>query len=78
MLIDNIYYYRLTLEEASEAAKKSKIKKTTSNNQDTAFTVKELEWFSRTSYNLSLRSIEEWHPSMSTRIVSTCIKVCPR
>lgn len=45
------------------------------NKQDISFTVKELEWFSRISYNLGLRSIEEWNLATSIRIVSTCLKV---
>lgn len=62
------------LELASEEAKKARGKKSHVNKQDISFTIKELEWFSRTSYNLSLRSIEEWHLTTSIRIVSTCLK----
>ncbi|KAF8454550.1 meiosis protein SPO22/ZIP4 like-domain-containing protein [Terfezia claveryi] len=62
------------LELASEEAKKARGKKSPVNKQDILFTVKELEWFSRTSYNLSLRSIEEWHLTTSIRIVSTCLR----
>jgi len=64
----------LTCCEASEEAKKERGKKSTVK-QDISFTIKELEWFSRTSYNLSLRSIEEWPLTTSIRIVSTCLKV---
>ncbi|KAF8420073.1 meiosis protein SPO22/ZIP4 like-domain-containing protein [Tirmania nivea] len=62
------------LELASAEAKKTRGKKSTVNKQDISFTVKELEWFSRTSYNLGLRSIEEWPLTTSIRIVSICLQ----
>ncbi|KAF8252313.1 SPO22-domain-containing protein [Wilcoxina mikolae CBS 423.85] len=37
------------------------------------FDINELDWFSRNGYNLGLRSIMEWGPATSLRIINACI-----
>ncbi|KAL2001085.1 hypothetical protein VTN02DRAFT_2252 [Thermoascus thermophilus] len=39
------------------------------------FSVSELEWFSRNSYNLALQSCTSWHPGLVTRLLDTSIKL---
>ncbi|KAF7947325.1 uncharacterized protein EAE97_004574 [Botrytis byssoidea] len=41
-------------------------------NRDT-WTILELEWFSRNSYNLSLKYLSVWEPQQSLRILACCI-----
>lgn len=76
-------WFILTLGLAVEQAEKSRCtnnhlqrkRRNTDDHPRVIFTVKELEWFSRTTYNIGLTSIEKWHPSISLRILNTCIKV---
>ncbi|KAF8469089.1 meiosis protein SPO22/ZIP4 like-domain-containing protein [Kalaharituber pfeilii] len=70
--ISNVESLCRLLELAFEEAKKSRTKRNALH--DTVFTVKELEWFARASYNLGLKSVEEWHPTTSNRIICSCIK----
>lgn len=66
---------RLTFREASEQAKRSRQKAKAPGKQgDIVFTTKELDWFSRNGYNIGLRSIVEWSPPKSLRIISSCIR----
>ncbi|KAI9718236.1 MAG: hypothetical protein M1812_004226 [Candelaria pacifica] len=38
------------------------------------FTITELDWFSRNSYNLSLSSCAKWYPKQTLRLLQACIK----
>lgn len=61
--------------EAAEQAKRSRQKARDPGKQgEIAFTVKELDWFSRNGYNIGLRSIVEWPLSRSLGIISICIR----
>lgn len=66
---------KLIFRSASEQAKRSRQGYKASTKQaEIVFTIKELDWFSRNGYNIGLRSIVEWSPSRSLRILSTCIR----
>lgn len=66
---------KLIVQPASEQAKRSRQGSRASTKQgEIVFTIKELDWFSRNGYNIGLRSIVEWSPSKSLRILSTCIR----
>lgn len=39
------------------------------------FTFSELDWFCKNSYNLALRSIEEWDENISQRLLDCCLEV---
>lgn len=66
---------KLIFRSASEQAKRSRQGYKTSTKQaEIVFTIKELDWFSRNGYNIGLRSIVEWSPSRSLRILLTCIR----
>lgn len=65
----------LIFRSASDQAKRSRQGSRASTKQsEIVFTIKELDWFSRNSYNIGLRSIVEWSPPRSLRILSTCIR----
>ena len=42
---------------------------------DNLFTVAELEWFSRNSYNLALKACADWNPQQTLRLASACLKL---
>lgn len=39
------------------------------------FSLEELDWFSRNTYNLALRILNTWQPEQTIRLVRGCIKV---
>ncbi|KAH0557132.1 hypothetical protein GP486_005082 [Trichoglossum hirsutum] len=57
---------------AAAQAKASRRTQTAQSPQP--FTIKELDWFSRNSYNIALRSCTDWDPRQSLRILQACIK----
>lgn len=40
------------------------------------FSVTELEWFSRNSYNIAVQNCAIWEPSYVCRLLDACIQVC--
>ena len=44
-------------------------------SSDSPFSILELEWFSRNSYNLALQSCTAWDPQLIMRLLNSCIKV---
>lgn len=40
----------------------------------TKWSISELDWFSKNSYNIVIRHLCDWHPSCSLRILLCCIK----
>lgn len=75
MLLISSGAWNLYFGSASDQAKRSRQGSRTSTKQsEIVFTIKELDWFSRNGYNIGLRSIVEWSPSRSLRILSTCIR----
>lgn len=40
----------------------------------TKWTVLELEWFSKNSYNTAIKNLRDWHPRHSLRLILCCIK----
>ncbi|KAI5791651.1 meiosis protein SPO22/ZIP4 like-domain-containing protein [Peziza echinospora] len=72
--LSNIDSLCKVIDMAYEQAKRSRAKKGTNIKPESAFTLKELEWFIRVTYNLGLRSIEEWSPPTSIRIIGFCVK----
>ncbi|KAJ9649388.1 sporulation-specific protein 22 [Coniosporium tulheliwenetii] len=59
-------------EGAATQASKSKRGASTSKSED--FTAAELDWFSRNSYNLSLKHCTELHPEHLARLLAACIQ----
>jgi len=57
----------------STAATQAKISRKTTPNQ--LFSVVELDWFSRNSYNLALKSCAEWSPRQTLRLLQASLKV---
>ena len=51
------------------------IKKTRSSAQasETVWTVLELDWFSKNSYNLAIKNLANWNPQHSLRMLLCCI-----
>lgn len=43
--------------------------------KDTMFSMAELDWFSRNSYNLALKYCTVWEPSQTLGLLQTCLKV---
>ncbi|KAI9795239.1 MAG: hypothetical protein M1835_006135 [Candelina submexicana] len=58
--------------DATDAATQAKQSRRDPSNQ--IFTIAELDWFSRNSYNLSLKSCAEWYPKQTLRLLQACIK----
>ncbi|KAI9697243.1 MAG: hypothetical protein M1836_004807 [Candelina mexicana] len=58
--------------DATHAATQAKQSRRDPSNQ--IFTIAELDWFSRNSYNLSLKSCAEWYPKQTLRLLQACIK----
>lgn len=48
-------------------------KRKATKDQPSAFCPKELDWFSRNAYNLSLKHCTDFHPEHLSRVLSTCI-----
>jgi hypothetical protein len=44
------------------------------NPEHSQFTVKELDWFSKNSYNLALKGCTDWEPRQTLRLVLACIQ----
>lgn len=42
-------------------------------NEDSAFSLTELEWFSRNSYNLAVQHVSTWEPGNIERLLRACI-----
>ncbi|KAL8827013.1 MAG: hypothetical protein Q9191_003442 [Dirinaria sp. TL-2023a] len=55
------------------AAKQAKTSRR--DSKDELFSLAELDWFSRNSYNLALRVCSDWNPQETLRLVSACLKV---
>ena len=49
------------------------VKRCRRDGAGTAFTVAELDWFSRNSYNLALKHCTSWDPVFSRRMIDCCI-----
>ncbi|RFU28018.1 hypothetical protein B7463_g8334, partial [Scytalidium lignicola] len=64
------------VEDAVEKLSVSAIKKAKPQptGADTIWTVSELEWFSKNSYNLGIKNLAEWSPRFSVRILSSCVQ----
>ena len=56
-------------ERSAEHAKKSPC-----TLQDSLFTVAELEWFSRNSYNLCIKNCSLWPPQSTARLIASCLQ----
>lgn len=54
------------------AAKQAKTSRR--DSKDELFSLAELDWFSRNSYNLALRVCSDWSPQETLRLVSACLK----
>ncbi len=55
--------------EAAAQAKASR-----RNAKDELFSLSELNWFSRNSYNLALKVCTDWEPHRTLRLVTACLK----
>lgn len=51
-------------------------KRSRRNVQDELFSLAELNWFSRNSYNLAVKVCADWGPHHTLRLVAACLKVC--
>ena len=51
------------------------VKRCRRDGAGTAFTVAELDWFSRNSYNLALKHCTSWDPVFSRRMIDSCISL---
>jgi hypothetical protein len=73
--VDNIVLDQLcmTFEGAYKQAKASQPRPSKPEQQ--LFTVQELEWFSRNSYNLSLKHCAEISPQSLVRLLGVCAEV---
>ena len=70
-----IFTNRSGLSRATAAAE-AKLSRLEQQHQDEQpFTINELNWFSRNSYNLALKFCTEWEPGQLLRIVQACIQV---
>jgi hypothetical protein len=43
------------------------------NGPDSAWDIRELDWFSKNSYNLAIKNISNWPPRHSLRMLTCCI-----
>ena len=48
------------------------------DSKDSLFSLSELDWFSRNSYNLALQFCMTWTPPQTLRLVQACLKVLRR
>jgi hypothetical protein len=44
-----------------------------SKGVDSTWTIDELEWFSKNSYNLAIKNLSDWNPRSSLRILKSCL-----
>ena len=51
------------------------VKRCRRDGTETAFTVTELDWFSRNSYNLALKHCTSWDPAFTRRMIDSCISL---
>ena len=48
------------------------------DSKEKLFSMAELDWFSRNSYNLALKYCTVWEPSQILGLLQTCVEVCIR
>lgn len=51
------------------------VKRCRRSGTETTFTVAELDWFSRNSYNLALKHCTSWDPAFTRRMIDCCISL---
>ena len=52
-----------------------RVKRCRRDGAETAFTIAELDWFSRNSYNLALKHCISWDPAFTRRMIDSCISL---
>ncbi|KAH0544865.1 hypothetical protein FGG08_001094 [Glutinoglossum americanum] len=70
--VDSVVSLCKLFEGAATQAKTSRKPQAAQPSQ--LFTIKELDWFSRNSYNTALKSCADWDPRHTLRILQACIK----
>ena len=68
--------YDIVIRPSHDPIAANQAKRTRRDLGSSVFSVQELEWFSRTGYNLALKSCAGWHPSQTLRLTRTCLQVC--
>ncbi|KAE8452848.1 hypothetical protein EG329_013120 [Mollisiaceae sp. DMI_Dod_QoI] len=68
--LDTIDKLCKAFERGAVAVRKAR---SSSNLVDTAWTIDELEWFSKNSYNLAIKHLSDWNPRNSLQMLKSCL-----